>query len=59
MRMFQMFEIYQSVSYRDMEGIITYVSEDYVIMEPPAPEGRNAPRMIILSGDYSKVQTEK
>jgi hypothetical protein len=57
--MFQMFEIYQSVSYRDMEGIITYVSEDYVIMEPPAPEGRNAPRMIILSGDYSKVQTEK
>lgn len=54
-----MFDLHQSVVYRDMKGIITYVGDNYVIMEPPAPEGRNAPRMIILSGDYSKVQTEK
>lgn len=59
MRMSRMFDLHQSVVYRDMEGTITYVGDDYVIMEPPAVEGRNAPRMIILSGDYSKVQTEK
>ena len=54
-----MFMTQQSVVYRDMEGIITYVGDNYVIMEPPAAEGRNSPRMIILSGEYSKVQTEK
>jgi len=54
-----MFDLHQSVVYRDIEGIITYVGDNYVIMEPPAAEGRNSPRMIILSGEYSKVQTEK
>jgi len=28
-------------------------------METPAAEGGNSPRLIILSKDYSKVQTEK
>ena len=59
MRMSRMFDLHQSVVYRDIEGIITYVGDNYVIMEPPAAEGRNSPRMIILSGEYSKVQTEK
>ena len=54
-----MFVLNQSVVYREMEGYIVYIDENYVIMEPPTPEGRISPRMIILSGDYSKVQTEK
>ena len=49
----------QSVIYREMEGYITYIDDDYVIMETPAAEGGNSPRLIILSKDYTKVQTEK
>jgi hypothetical protein len=42
-----------------MEGYITYIDDDYVVMETPAAEGRTSPRLIILEKDYSKVQTEK
>jgi hypothetical protein len=54
-----MFEVNQSVIYRGMSGIITFVDANYVIMETPAAEGRNSPRLIIYNQDYSKVQTEK
>jgi hypothetical protein len=54
-----MFVLNQSVVYREMEGYITYIDDNYVIMETPAAEGGNSPRLIILSKDYSKVQTEK
>lgn len=54
-----MFVLNQSVVYREMEGYITYIDDDYVIMEPPAAEGGNSPRLIILRKDYSKIQTEK
>ena len=54
-----MFVLNQSVVYREMEGYITYIDDDYVIMETPPVEGRNSPRLIISRKDYSKVQTEK
>ena len=54
-----MFVLNKSVVYREMEGYITYIDENYVIMETPAAEGRNSPRLIILRKDYSKIQTEK
>jgi hypothetical protein len=54
-----MFEVNQSVIYRGMSGIITFVGPNYVIMETPPVEGRNSPRLIIYDSYYSKVQTEK
>jgi hypothetical protein len=54
-----MFVLNQSVVYREMEGYIVYIDENYVIMETPAAEGGNSPRLIILRKDYSKIQTEK
>ena len=54
-----MFVLNQSVVYREMEGYIVYIDDNYVIMETPAAEGGNSPRLIILRTDYSKVQTEK
>lgn len=54
-----MFVLNQSVVYREMEGYITYIDDNYVIMETPSVEGGNSPRLIILRKDYSKVQTEK
>ena len=58
-KIFQMFEVNQSVIYRGMSGIITFVDNNYVIMETPPIEGRNSPRLIIYPYNYSKVQTEK
>jgi predicted solute-binding protein len=43
-----MFVLNQSVVYRGMEGYIVYIDDNYVIMETPAAEGRNSPRLIIL-----------
>jgi hypothetical protein len=54
-----MFEVNQSVIYRGMSGIITFVDNNYVIMETPAVEGRNSPRLVIYPYNYSKVQTDK
>jgi hypothetical protein len=54
-----MFEVNQSIIYKGMSGIITFVGTNYVIMETPAVEGRNAPRLIIYDSYYSNVQTEK
>jgi hypothetical protein len=42
-----------------MSGIITFVDANYVIMEIPAVEGRDSPKLIIYAQNYSKVQTEK
>jgi hypothetical protein len=53
------FVINQSIVYREMEGYVTYIGDNYVIMETPAAEGRNSPRIIIFIEDYLKVQTEK
>ena len=58
-KIFQMFEVNQSVIYRGMSGIITFVDANYVIMEIPAVEGRDSPKLIIYAQNYSKVQTEK
>jgi hypothetical protein len=54
-----MFSINQAVIYKGMSGIITFIDSNYMIMEPPAVEGRNAPRLIIHPQNYSEVQTEK
>lgn len=51
----------QSIIYEEIEGYVAYIDiqNEYIIMEIPAAEGRNSPRLIITKENYSRVQTDK
>ena len=47
------------VIYRQMNGVIDFVCDDYVVVEIPPDPDRNAPRLLVLRHNYEKLEISK
>jgi len=47
------------VTYEGINGVIDFVCDDYVVIELPAAEDRNSPRILVLRGNYKNIHIEK
>ena len=47
------------VIYRQMNGVIDFVCDDYVVVEIPSDRDRNPARLLVLRHNYEQLQISK
>lgn len=47
------------VSYKGMNGVVSFICSSYIIIELAAAKGRNSPRLVVYPDQYINVEVFK